>query len=249
MVNRVAVIFCVYLCAVHQVYSAILTNIRSEAGVLSLLEFRKQFYIVDFDDNNVLTYDNIRRHVLLVDLNNDGQVTHEELQSNPDTPKYPMEVFRALDINNDNILNCTDIRGVFELLPGTGNEVDLQEFLTTFSTRMNETTGPVMKIQSFVQADRDFMIIDENDDNILTREEFQVDFTEADENKNGQLEESEVRNMFPMRSTPPETICPNISVSCSVDDVMPLFDAADKNQDSQLTVDEYIQHFGLLIEN
>ncbi|ESP05666.1 hypothetical protein LOTGIDRAFT_228146 [Lottia gigantea] len=249
MVNRVAVIFCVYLCAVHQVYSDILTSINTEAGVLTLLEIRKQFYIADFDDDNFLTYDNCQKYIQLDDLNGDGEITHQEVKSNPDTPRFPIEVFQSWDSNNDDVLNDKDIRLLFESLPGTGNKVDLQEFLTMYSSRMNETTGPVMKIQSFVQAERDFLIIDENDDNILSREEFQVEFRLADKNKNENLEESEVRNMFPMRSTPPETICPNISVSCSVDDVMALFDAADKNQDSQLSVDEYIQHFGNLIQN
>ncbi|ESO98132.1 hypothetical protein LOTGIDRAFT_176523, partial [Lottia gigantea] len=187
------------------------------------------------------------KYIQLDDLN--GEITHQEVKSNPDTPRLSIEVFQSWDSNNDGVLNDKDIRLLFELLPGTGNKVDLREFLTTYSSRTNDTTGPVMKIQSFVQAERDFLIIDENDDNILSREEFKVEFRLADKNKNGNLEESEVRHMFPMRSTPPETICQNISVSCSVDDVMPLFDAADKNQDSQLSVEEYIQHFGNLIQN
>ncbi|ESP05667.1 hypothetical protein LOTGIDRAFT_228147 [Lottia gigantea] len=249
MVNRVTVIFCVYLCAVHQVYSAILTNIRSEAGVSSLLKIRKEYYMVDFDDDNVLTHHNCHRYIRIDDINGDGDITYEEVEANPDTPRFPMEVFLAWDANNDGVLNDIDVNAVFEMVPGTGNIVDLQEFLTIYSSRMNETTGPVMKIQSFVQAERDFLIIDENDDNILTREEFKFEFRLADKNKNGNLEETEVRHMFPMRSTPPENICPNISVSCSVDDVILLFDAADKNQDSQLSVDEYIQHFGNLIQN
>ncbi|ESO87324.1 hypothetical protein LOTGIDRAFT_229390 [Lottia gigantea] len=250
MVNRVAVIFCVYLCAAHQVYSGILTNYKTEAGVISLLKMRAYFLFVDYDDDHILTHGDFLRFLLIDDLNDDGEVTYEEVEkSHPNDTRIPSRIFNTWDANLDRVLNKKDIVMLFEELPGSGNELDLQEILTIASSRTNETTGPVMKIQSFVQAERDFLIIDENDDNILTKKEFQVEFKVADKNKDGKLEESEVRNMFPMRSTPPEKICPNIAVSCSVEDIMSLFDAADQNKDSQLSINEYIIHFGFLIKN
>ncbi|ESO82497.1 hypothetical protein LOTGIDRAFT_169971 [Lottia gigantea] len=247
MVHRMTVKFLVCICAVQLVYSDIITNIKTEAGVETLLQERFHFYLLDFDDNNLITLDNCLRGFLIDDINNDGKVTYDEVISNPDTPNAPLYIFQAWDADGDGSLSLRDIIMSFQLLPGTGNEMDLLEYLTLEVSRLNATTGPTMKIQSFIHAERDFFIIDENDDNVLTRMEFQVEFRQADKDKNGNLDESEVRNMFPMRSTPPKRICPS-TTSCSVNDVLPLFDSADKNGDSELTIKEYIQHFGHLIE-
>ncbi|ESP00938.1 hypothetical protein LOTGIDRAFT_172944 [Lottia gigantea] len=223
-------------------------NPIKKCGIETLLFYQKMFHIDDVDDDDVVEYDDLVYEIQRSDSNNDGIWTYEEALTDVDYENVTEEHFLSYDHNGDGHISSRDAWLVFELLPGTGNYLNFEDFLIIQATREDKSQGPEIDIKAFVHAVKDFRIIDMDDDFILTRKEFRMRFKSADRNKDGQLTGSEIRNLFPMRSTPPPNICGNWNVGCSQDDAMALFDSADTENRSQLSVDEYIRHFGPLVK-
>ncbi|KAK6180251.1 hypothetical protein SNE40_012439 [Patella caerulea] len=248
MLTCVTLLFVVLLCGTE----AAPTDHPQWRDIDYLVHLREMFYREDIDDDGKLEYTDARQTDLRSDADGDGVVTREEYDADPDLTGYDLDKdLDVIDVNNDGILTHEDTKLAFLLISSDfGNEWSLGEFIQfmTSKTEPPAKDNMTITIKSFARAERNFVVMDIDDDDLVSEDEFTSEYRVADYNRDGVLKDLELRGFRPIRNVPITRYCSDTTVGCKVEDFLKMFKEADINNDAQLDLKEYVVTFGELMD-
>ncbi|KAK6187925.1 hypothetical protein SNE40_005844 [Patella caerulea] len=219
---------------------------KTKAGIDTLFHLRRMFYVEDLDDDLCVEWDDIYQVASRADINNDGIYEFNEMLADPDMNEASRDDFNVFEVNGDGKVDMDDVHLKFyDILSASGNDVDIKEYLRFMSTREPDR-GELMDIKSFVNAEKNFLVSDQNDNGLLSPYEYKAEFRFADADHDGFLNSNETDAFRPTRHV--GQFCDDVATTgCSLNDVEALFDGADTDNSGKLSVEEYIIYFGKLM--
>ncbi|KAK6165591.1 hypothetical protein SNE40_022492 [Patella caerulea] len=208
------------------------------------MQFTEAFDLADLDDDGRVEFVDSRDHFVRIDINGDGQLTEEEMVGDSAGEDLPPRLFNIIDFNRDEKVTFVDFE-LFHFALEFGNDMDLGEYLEYCISKADlEESG--ITVKAYLRARRNYLVMDIDDNLKVSEQEFRSQFRVADFDKSGTLTTFELNAFKPIRFVDVTDYCSESNAGYTLDMLLNLFYDADTDEDSFLTMTEYLARVGTL---